>query len=241
MIILYTFGPYFGLPDPSPFVMKAEVLLKMANLPFEIDTGGFNKAPKGKLPYISDDGEIIADSTLIRLHIERKYGFDVDAGLSSPERGIAWAFEKMCEDHLYWAGLHARWMVDENFDKGPRRFFDAVPSPLRPLVVLMTRRQVRRNLWGHGMGRHTMAEMDQLAVRDIDAIADFLAQKPYLMGEAPCGADATVLPFMAHALCPLFATAIRTCAEQKSNLVAYRDRLMARYFPDFAPQTAASA
>jgi glutathione S-transferase len=42
MIILYTFGPYFGLPDPSPFVMKAEVLLKMANLPFETDTGGFN-------------------------------------------------------------------------------------------------------------------------------------------------------------------------------------------------------
>ncbi len=136
MIILYTFGPYFGLPDPSPFVMKAEVLLKMANLPFETDTGGFNKAPKGKLPYIADDGEIIADSTLIRLHIERKYGFDFDAGLSLPERGIAWAFEKMCEDHLYWAGLHARWMVDENFDKGPRRFFDAVPSPLRPLVVL---------------------------------------------------------------------------------------------------------
>ena len=160
MIILYTFGPYFGLPDPSPFVMKAEVLLKMANLPFEIDTGGFNKAPKGKLPYIADDGEIIADSTLIRLHIERKYAFDFDAGLSPPERGIAWAFEKMCEDHLYWAGLHARWMVNENFDKGPRRFFDAVPSPLRPLVVLMTRRQVRRNLWGHGMGRHTMAEME---------------------------------------------------------------------------------
>jgi hypothetical protein len=42
MIILYTFGPYFGLPDPSPFVMKAEVLFKMANLPFETDTGGFN-------------------------------------------------------------------------------------------------------------------------------------------------------------------------------------------------------
>ena len=176
MINLYTFGPYFGLPDASPFVMKAEVLLKRANLPFETDTGGFDKAPKGKLPYIADDGEIIADSTLIRLHIERKYDFDFDAGLSPPERGVAWGFEKMCEDHLYWAGLHARWMVDENFDKGPRRFFDAVPSTLRPLVVLMTRRQVRRNLWGH-----TMAEMDQLAA------------------------------------------------------------VMARYFPDFAPRTAASA
>jgi glutathione S-transferase len=234
MIILYTFGPYFGLPDPSPFVMKGEVLLKMAGLPFEIDTGGFNKAPKGKLPYISDDGEIIADSTLIRLHIERKYGFDFDAGLSPAERGTAWAFEKMCEDHLYWAGLHARWMIDENFDKGPRRFFDAAPVVLRPFIVAMVRRQMRRNLWGHGMGRHTEAEMDQLALRDIDALADFLAGKAYLMGSRPCGADASIFPFVAHALCPLFATAIRTRTEQKANLVAYRDRLMEQYFPAFS-------
>jgi glutathione S-transferase len=241
MITLYTFGPYFGLPDASPFVMKAEVLLKMAELPFEIDTGGFNKAPKGKLPYIADDGVIIADSTFIRLHIEKKYGFDFDAGLSAPERGIAWAFEKMCEDHLYWAGLHARWMVDENFAKGPRRFFDSAPAPLRLVVVAMVRRQVRRNLWGHGMGRHTTAEMEALAVRDIDALADVLADKAYLMGERPCGADAAIFPMMAHALCPHFATAIRTRAKQKPNLVAYTDRLMAQYFPDFASQTAASS
>ena len=32
MITLYTFGPMFELPDPSPFVMKAEVLLKMGEL-----------------------------------------------------------------------------------------------------------------------------------------------------------------------------------------------------------------
>jgi glutathione S-transferase len=86
-----------------------------------------------------------------------------------------------------------------------------------------------------------MAEMDQLAARDIDAIADYLAQKPYLMGEVPCGADATVFPFMAHALCPLSATAIRPCAEQKSNLVAYRDRMMQRYFPDFGKAKTAAA
>jgi glutathione S-transferase len=234
MITLYTFGPYFGLPDPSPFVMKAEVLLKMAGVPYRTDTGGFSKAPKGKLPYIDDNGDIVADSTFIRLHIVKKYGFDFYAGLSSRERAIAWAFEKMCEDHLYWAGLHARWMVDANFDKGPRQFFDAAPAPLRPLVVLMARRQFRRNLWGHGMGRHTTAEMEQLAARDIDAIADFLAEKPYLMGEVPCSADATVFPFMAHALCPLFETAIRTRAEQRPNLVAYCDRLMKRYFPNSA-------
>ena len=30
MITLYTFGPYFGLPDGSPFVTKAMFLLKIA-------------------------------------------------------------------------------------------------------------------------------------------------------------------------------------------------------------------
>ena len=64
MITLYTFGPAFGLPDPSPFVTKAEVLLKMAGLPYRMDTKGFRKAPKGKLPYIRDGEDIIADSTL---------------------------------------------------------------------------------------------------------------------------------------------------------------------------------
>jgi hypothetical protein len=40
MITLYNFGPAFGLPDPSPFVMKVETLLKMARLPYRTDSTG---------------------------------------------------------------------------------------------------------------------------------------------------------------------------------------------------------
>jgi Glutathione S-transferase N-terminal domain len=56
MITLYTFGPAFGLPDPGPFVTKAEVLLKMAGLPYQTDPAGFRRAPKGKLPYTTANG-----------------------------------------------------------------------------------------------------------------------------------------------------------------------------------------
>jgi hypothetical protein len=50
MITLYTFGPFFGLPEASPFVMKGEMLLKLAGLEYQTNTRGFGKAPKGNHP-----------------------------------------------------------------------------------------------------------------------------------------------------------------------------------------------
>jgi glutathione S-transferase len=232
MITLYSFGPAFGLPDPSPFVTKAEVLLKMAGLPYKTDTGGFNKAPKGKLPYIVDDGDTIADSTFIRWHLEKKYHIDLDRGLDAEQRAIAWAFEKMLEDHLYWAVVHERWMDDANFDKGPRTFFRKIPAPMRPFLVPMIRRQVRRALHGQGMGRHSPEEIVALGTRSIDATADFLGTKPFLMGSEPTGVDATAFAFIAGLLCPVFETKLRSAAERRDNLRRYVGRMTVRFYPD---------
>lgn len=234
MLTLFTFGPAFGLPDASPFVTKAEVLLKMAGVPYRTDSSGFGKAPKGKLPYIDDKGIVIADSTFIRLYLQRRYGVDFDADLSAAQRAVAWAFEKLCEEHLYFALLHARWLIDENFDAGPRRFFDGAPAPLRPVIAAVARRQVRRDARGQGIGRHTEDEIAQLAARDLGAIADFIGDKPFLMGATPCAADASVFAMVAAAMAPVFKTPIRIAAELQPNLVAYRDRLMELYFPDLA-------
>jgi glutathione S-transferase len=231
MITLYTFGPYFGCPDASPFVMKAEMLLKLAGLPYKADTRGFTRAPKGKLPYIVDDGTVIADSTLIRLHIEKKYGFDFDAALSQRERGVAWSVEKMLEDHLYWLIVYWRWDVKENFDRGPRRFFDRAPALIRPLIVAMVRRKVRANLHAHGLGRHNVDEKNALAARCIDALSQVLGDNAYLMGAKPCGADATAFAFIAASLPEIFTSPLREKFLATTNLVAYRDRLMREFHP----------
>ncbi|HYP57974.1 MAG TPA: glutathione S-transferase family protein [Beijerinckia sp.] len=231
MITLYTFGPYFGLPDASPFVFKAMLLLKFAGLAYREDRGGLRKAPKGKLPFIEDDGVKIPDSTFIRFHIEKKYGFDFEAGLNDEQRAMAWAIEKMCEEHLYPALMATRWVDDANFTKGTAKLFEAVPVPLRAGVRSLIRRQVIKNLHAQGFGRHTPEEQDQLAIRDMDALAALIGEKPYLMGEKLCGADATVASFVASYLTPAFETPIRTAAERHGNLVAYRNRIMGLYFP----------
>ena len=110
MITLYCFRRGPGLPDFSPFVVKTMLLLKLAGLDYVEDRSGLQRAPKGKLPYIDDEGVIVADSTLIRWHIEKTRGIDLDRGLTSEQRAIAWAAEKMCEDHLYWFVVQARWL-----------------------------------------------------------------------------------------------------------------------------------
>jgi glutathione S-transferase len=232
MITLYTFGKAFGLPDPSPFVTKADVLLKMSGIAYTSTIGNMRTAPKRKLPYIDDDGAKIADSTFIRLHLETKRGVDFDKHLSNYEKGIAWAVEKMLEEQLYWAIIHERWLVDENFHKGPAIFFATVPGLIRPLITSMVRKRIRKNLYGHGIGRHTRDEIITLASRAIDSLAQVLGDKTYLMGDQKCGADATVFAFVMGALAPSFDTPLRMHMEQHRNLIAYYERMKLEFYPN---------
>ena len=230
MITLNVFGPMFGLPDPSPFVTKAEMLLKLSGVPFTTKLGGMSKAPKGKMPYIEDKGAKIGDSTLIRFHLERNYGVDFDKQLSPAEKGIAWSVEKMLEDNLYWALVYERWTKDENFRKGPANFFASIPAPMRAIIVSIVRRKVRNNLTAHGLGRHTDAEIVSMSNRNLDALSGVLGDKPYLMGTTACGADATAFAFTAGILCPVFDSPIQKHAASHQNLVAYAQRLHREFY-----------
>lgn len=234
MIILYGFGAGFGLPEISPFVTKTEVQLKMTGLPYRKEKAMPPSSPKGQLPYIRDDADIIADSTFIRAHIEGKYGFDFDAPLSLQARAQAWAFERMIEHHVYWGLVGARWVDDGNFAKGPSHFFDGVPAHLREKLREDAQFRVAENYLLSGLGRHAPDDDVDLAVRSLFALSVQLGDKPYLMGDEPCGTDATAFGALAGILTPFFESPLRERTGQFGNLVAYVDRLMAQYYPEFA-------
>lgn len=231
MITLHSFGPAFGLPDPSPFCIKAEILLKLSGLPYQRASGDLRRAPKRKLPLIVDDGMTVADSSFIRFHLESRHGIDFDEGLDAERRGVLWAVEKMLEEQIYWIIVEERWMDDANFARGPANFFKTVPALLRPLVCAMVRREVRRNLHGHGIGRHSQAERLVLAARALDSIVAILGERDYLGGNAPAGGDAALGAFMIAGLCPLFDSAFRGQVEARPSLTAYATRMRDRFFP----------
>ena len=220
MITLYGFGAGFGLPEISPFVTKTEVQLKMAGLSYRKEKAKPPASPKGQLPYIVDDAEMIADSTFIRAHLEAKYGFDFDAPLSLQARAQAWAFERMIEHHVYWALIGARWVDGDNFAKGPSHFFDGAPAHLRERTREDAQFRVAENYLLSGLGRHAPDEDVDLAVRSLFALSVQLGDKPYLFGETPCGTDATAFGALAGILTPFFESSLRERTEHFQNLVA---------------------
>src|SRR5262245_63377238 len=86
VIKLHKFGPAFGLPDASPFVVKVETYLRMSGQKYEVVTGDVRKAPRGQLPFVEIDGTRIPDSTAIIEFLDRK-----STRLNSSHLGISYA------------------------------------------------------------------------------------------------------------------------------------------------------
>lgn len=231
-IILYVGGAGFDLPEVSPYCTKTEVQLQIAGLRYRKERAMPEASPKGQLPFIDDAGVLIADSTFIRAHIERKYGIDFDEGLTARERAEAWAIERMLENHLGWASGYFRWLDPENFAKGPAHFFDAAPEAIREQLRQDVQGRVAVNIRAVGISRHTRAEIVWLADHSLSALSIVLGEKPYLMGERPCGMDATAFGILAGILTPFFESPLRRKAEDYENLVAYVERMMRRYYAD---------
>jgi glutathione S-transferase len=232
MITLYSAGQGFDLPEYSPYGAKTEVQLQLADLPYVKQVGRPADSPKGQLPWIEDDGERIADSTFIRAHIESKYGIDLDAGLSLEERARAWAVERMVENQLGWTATHFRFLVPENFDKGPAHWFDAAPEAMRGELKAGLLSAVRTNVQAVGIGRHNEDEILWLGERSLKALAVMLGDKPFLFGDRPVGSEAVVYSTLMVTMNPFFDSALRDRAAAMPTLVAYVERMNARFYPD---------
>jgi len=231
MIKLYQFQPAFGLPNASPFCMKVENYLRMAGLPYEIAPNASHfKAPKGKLPYIEDGGKAIADSSFIIEYLKSTYGDTLDAKLTPLENAQAVALRRMMEENLYWALAYSRWVEPQGWEATKAEFFKPVPALLRGPISALARRGVTRQMWGQGMGRHKAEEVHHIGKTDITALADFLDDKPYFMGEAPTSLDATAYAFLANIILVPLDSALKQHALKYPRLEAYCRRMRGRYY-----------
>jgi glutathione S-transferase len=237
MIKLYKFGPAFGLPDASPFVMKLETYLRITGQKYEVMTGDVRKAPRKQLPFVDVDGKIMPDSTAIVEHLEAQRPEKLDAHLDAGQRAVALAFKSMLEEHLYFGLLYMRWSTDDGwavFEPSLREMVGrmGVPSLLRGVVSSSARKFTTKRVVTQGLGRQPRAEVVGTCCNLVDALAEQLGDRAYFCGDRPTTYDATVYAFAAGVLCPAFDNEVRKHAATKKNLVSYEDRLKAQYWKE---------
>jgi glutathione S-transferase len=230
MIRLYKYGPAFGLPDASPFVVKLETYLRMTGQSYEPVTGDVRKAPRRQLPFVDIDGKILADSTAIVDHLESLRAEKLDARLDARQRAVALAFKSMLEEHLYFGLLFMRWATDEGwavFEPTLRDMLGAmgVPSFMRGSIAKSARKYTVTRVKTQGMGRQPRTEVAGTCKKLLDAVAEQLGDGPYFCGAGLTTYDATVYAFAEGILCPAFENEVRRHAVTKANLVQYVERM----------------
>lgn len=233
MIKLHQFVRTWGIPNLSHFCCKLETYLRLTNTPYQIVHNLPLKSPKGKLPFIEDGDKKIADSDLIIQHLIKKHGDKLDADLSPSEKAISLAMRRLIEEHLFWITMYTRWQYsEENWQVNKRAIFHTLPPFIRDMVAWVYRILIRRQIHGHGIGRHSSEEIFQLGRNNLDAISDFLANKPYFMGDKPTSLDATAFGFLINTLaCPI-ESPVKEYALSKQNLVDYCQRILNEYYPE---------
>jgi glutathione S-transferase len=232
-IKLFQFPRLFGIPNVSPFCCKLETWLRITGLPYDVvDTPDPRKGPKGKVPFIEDDGVRIGDSSQIIDHLVKTRGVDPDARLDAAQRATALLAQRTLEEHYAFVILYTHFIRDQGWQHMKRTF--KVPAFVRPLVSRFARQHMRKMLYLQGVLRHSDDEIMEAARRDWQAILPLMGDRPFFFGAEPTGVDAVLFGTLATSLLTPVPSPVRDFLKAQPILVAYTERMKARFFPELA-------
>ena len=236
MLVVHGFGPAWGLPDFSPFCNKVHAYLRMRGLEYGTKVVDSRKAPLKKLPGLElRDGTMVYDSRLIIERLESENPEPMDAHLGARERASAEVMRSALEEHFYYVLVYLHFKYDlgwEEFQPVWKDYGNALgmPSFVFHPALFFARRNVLRDLWAQGTGRHDLETVRRFGKVLVTSLADFIGDGPYLMGERPTTYDATAYAFAASIVESEFTCPVREHAKEQKSLLAYLERMREQYF-----------
>ncbi|CAK8688763.1 unnamed protein product [Clavelina lepadiformis] len=237
-IRVFYFSPTLLTPSGSPFALKLLTYLRMTGLKYKT-FHSLKTSSKRKLPFISFKGKEMGDSTFIMQFLNKEFNKDLNSSLSSVEKAASVAFQRLCEENLYWCMVHDRWTLHTE------RFLEQLvmhkfkKRVIAAYALVHFRRLQKANLYGHGIGRHSNKEIFEIGERDLAALSDFLADKKFFMGSEPTEVDCTVFGTVEQFIECLPGSKYEKLIKEKfSNLIAYTERMKEKFWPDWREQCA---
>ncbi len=230
MLTVYTLPAAWDLPSVSPFCAKLLTWLRIAGIEHEERTGNLQEAPRGKVPWVDLDGELIPDTELIIKRLITDFDVDLDAQLDPTQVAQGHAIRRMLEEHTYFVIVWDRWVDEARWNEHLKpEVAKIVPPALAWLLPGIIRRSVKKQLHQQGIARHDRSTIMAKALADLDAVEHLLGDAPFMLGEGPSSLDATaygVLGSIAYGPC---SEELKTRVTG-SRLGEYCQRMRARYW-----------
>jgi glutathione S-transferase len=228
---VFTFAPDWGLPTVGPFALKLLAWLELAGIPYEqVIEANPRKGPKGKNPWIELDGERIGDSEIIIDLLQRRHGIDLDQGLAPEQIAVGHAWRRTLEEHfhqvleweLFFHPAGAAWLRTS--------LTSQIPAVLARPAFFIMQRQFGKQLYARGIARHDPEVIAGKGRADLDALASFLGDRPFLLTDRPTSSDTAVFGLLAPVVYWPMETPVAMYARSLPNVSAYCDRMRERCF-----------
>uniref|UniRef100_H3DFU9 Failed axon connections homolog, metaxin like GST domain containing n=1 Tax=Tetraodon nigroviridis TaxID=99883 RepID=H3DFU9_TETNG len=233
-IILHQFSrPKSGAPSLSPFCLKLETYLRMLDLPYQNYFDG-KLSPQGKMPWIEYNREQVCGTEFIIDFLEERLGVSLNSSLTPEEKAVSHAITKMVEEHFYWTIAYCQWV--DNLEETQKMLSVSGPlsDVLKWILSHLTGGIVKREMYGHGIGRFSREEVYELMEKDMRALATLLGDKKYLMGSKVTTVDAAVFSHLAPAMWTLPGTRPEQLIKgELINLALYCQRIRRRFWPEW--------
>ncbi|ODM93957.1 hypothetical protein Ocin01_12724 [Orchesella cincta] len=193
-VILHSVARCKTFPSFSPFGLKLETYLRLAKIPYELDTK-YPTGPKGKIPWITYNGTHMGDSHLIIQFLKKKFDVTLDKDSTKEQLSAARACRIMLEDHFLWGTKQYRWV--DNFQIMPQII--KMPTLYKVLLPIQSAK-IKQMMINQGIGKHTPTEIYEMTEADLHTLSSILGNNKFFGGEKPCEDDCSIFGCLAQAV-----------------------------------------
>jgi len=224
MLTLFSYPELFGVADNNPYGLKIFAFLKLCALEFRhVHILDARAAPRGQLPYIDDDGEILGDSDRIIAYLKLRNGLTIDGELSREQLRMDLLLRRLLDD-LYWVMSYSRWSDETHWPLFRDEMLRTNPAVTLEMLEKARAYNFQRYFY-QGVGRYASEDVYARGLADLGALAEMLPEHGFLFGPKPTSADAGVYGFIANIYFFKIDTPLRLFLDRHKNLVRHCEEI----------------
>jgi glutathione S-transferase len=184
----------------SPFCLKVRICLALKGIPYErIGLTLFRLSelrrlnPLAKVPVLVADEDAIADSSRIVRFLDERHPHRPLVPRDASARAYAHLLEDWADESLSSIVGACKWLDPANRARAYERTAELVPAflPRRPTLALV-RLRITGRFRASGYDRRSVPHLEERMAENLAALADLLADKPFLLGRYVTVADVAV-------------------------------------------------